>query len=247
MRSACSTSTGSKNEFCHDSEQPGVVHNERCERGPGAPCHRGRDWNVGGYALRCALETTAVASVTAIGRRKVGISHAKLKEVLHQEFADCSALAETLSGQDAAVFCLGTYAGAVSDAELRTITVDYTIEFARVFRSSSPCAAFSFSSGNGTDPTGRSRLAFARYKGEAEKALLAAGFPRVSIFRPEYIYPRGAAEGTEFQLPACARDLPRVLGAVPEPDDSGRQLGRSHGRCRCPRSRRAPKPGCREP
>ena len=50
-------------------------------------------------------------------------------------------------------------------------------------------AAFSFLSGNGADPTGRSRLAFARYKGEAEKALLAAGFPSVYIFRPAYIYP----------------------------------------------------------
>ncbi|HEX8881461.1 MAG TPA: hypothetical protein VF749_15585, partial [Candidatus Acidoferrum sp.] len=29
----------------------------------------------------------------------------------------------------------------------------------------------------------------ARYKGEAEKALLEAGFPHVSIFRPAYIYP----------------------------------------------------------
>jgi uncharacterized protein YbjT (DUF2867 family) len=34
-------------------------------------------------------------------------------------------------------------------------------------------------------------MAFARYKGEAEKALLAAGFPRVYIFRPAYIYPVG--------------------------------------------------------
>jgi uncharacterized protein YbjT (DUF2867 family) len=144
---------------------------------------------VGGYALRYALENPFVASVTAIGRRKLGISHAKLKEVLHGDFADCSALAETLSGQNAAVFCLGTYTGAVSDAELRTITVDYTIEFARVFRLSSPDAAFSFLSGNGADPTGRSRLAFARYKGAAEKALLAGGFPRVYIFRPAYIYP----------------------------------------------------------
>jgi uncharacterized protein YbjT (DUF2867 family) len=32
-------------------------------------------------------------------------------------------------------------------------------------------------------------MAFARYKGEAEKALLAAGFPCVYIFRPAYIYP----------------------------------------------------------
>jgi uncharacterized protein YbjT (DUF2867 family) len=44
-------------------------------------------------------------------------------------------------------------------------------------------------SGSGADPTGRSRIPFARYKGEAEKALLAAGFPRVYIFRPAYIYP----------------------------------------------------------
>ena len=39
------------------------------------------------------------------------------------------------------------------------------------------------------DPTGRSRIAFARDKGEAQKALLASGFPCVNIFRPAYIYP----------------------------------------------------------
>jgi uncharacterized protein YbjT (DUF2867 family) len=144
---------------------------------------------VGGYALRYALDSPAVKNVTSIGRKKLGISHPKLKDVLHQNFADCSALADALSGQDAAVYCLGTYTGSVSDAELRAITADYTIEFARVLRNSSPNAAFSFLSGNGADPTGRSRLAFARYKGEAEKALLAAGFPRVYLFRPAYIYP----------------------------------------------------------
>jgi uncharacterized protein YbjT (DUF2867 family) len=144
---------------------------------------------VGGYALRYALDHPAIGPVTAIGRRNIGIAHPKLKEVLHQDFADCSALADALSGQDAAVFCLGTYTGAVPDMELRKVTVDYTIAFARVLRIASPAAAFSFLSGSGADPTGRSRLAFARYKGEAEKALLAAGFSRVYIFRPAYIYP----------------------------------------------------------
>jgi uncharacterized protein YbjT (DUF2867 family) len=144
---------------------------------------------VGGYALRYALNHPAVASATVIGRRTLGISHPKLKEFLHRDFADCSALAEPLSGQDAAVFCLGAYTGKVPDAELRKITVDYAIEFARVLHGSSPDAAFSFLSGSGADPTGRSRMAFARYKGEAENALLAAGFPRVFIFRPAYIYP----------------------------------------------------------
>jgi uncharacterized protein YbjT (DUF2867 family) len=144
---------------------------------------------VGGYALRYALENSGVGSVTSIGRRKLGISHPKLQEVLHPDFANCSALAGTLSGQDAAVFCLGAYTGAVKDAELRTITVNYPVQFARVLRSSSPGAAFSFLSGSSADPTGRSRMAFARYKGEAENALLATGFPHVYIFRPAYIYP----------------------------------------------------------
>lgn len=144
---------------------------------------------VGGYALRHALAHPAVTSVTAIGRRKLGVSHPKLVEVSHGDFADCSALAKPLAGQDAAIFCLGAYTGAVSDEELRTITVDYTIEFAGVFRRSSPRAAFSFLSGRGADPAGRSRTPFARYKGEAENALLATGFPQVYIFRPAYIYP----------------------------------------------------------
>jgi uncharacterized protein YbjT (DUF2867 family) len=144
---------------------------------------------VGGCALRYALEHPAVGHVTNVGRRKTGISHPKLNEVLHSDFKDCSALAEPLLRQDAAVFCLGTYTGAVPDAELRTITVDYAIEFARVLRGSSPEGTFAFLSGNGADPTGRSRIAYARYKGEAEKALLAVGFPHVYVFRPAYIYP----------------------------------------------------------
>jgi uncharacterized protein YbjT (DUF2867 family) len=144
---------------------------------------------VGGQALRYALKRPDVESVTSIGRRKTGLSSPRLSEVLHSDFADCSALAPVLTGQDAAIFCLGTYTGVVTDAELRRITVDYAVEFARVLRASSPDAAFSLLSGNGADPTGRSRMAFARYKGEAEKALVATGFPRVYIFRPAYIYP----------------------------------------------------------
>jgi len=144
---------------------------------------------VGGYALRFLLGDPAVGAVTAIGRRTLGVSHPKLTKTLHRDFADCSSLAGALTGHDAAVYCLGTYTGVVSDAELRAITVDYTVAFARVLRGSSPGTAFSFLSGSGADPTGRSRLAFARYKGEAENALSRAGFPRLYIFRPAYIYP----------------------------------------------------------
>jgi Semialdehyde dehydrogenase, NAD binding domain len=72
---------------------------------------------VGGYALRYAFEHPDVEQVTSIGRRKLSVSNSKLTEVLHRDFTDCSALAEALSRQDAAVFCLGAYTGAVSDAD----------------------------------------------------------------------------------------------------------------------------------
>jgi len=168
---------------------------------------------VGGYALRHMLDHAGVGRVTSIGRKKLAISHPRLDEVLHQDFSDCSALADELSGQNAAVFCLGAYTGTVPDAELRTITVDCTVEFARVLHGSSPDAAFAFLSGAGADPTGRSRMAFARYKGEAEKALLAAGFPRVYIFRPAYIYPVEPRKEPNFSYRLLRRIYPlfRVL------------------------------------
>jgi uncharacterized protein YbjT (DUF2867 family) len=183
---------------------------------------------VGGYALRYALAHPAVGRVTAIGRRKLGISHPKLNDVLQRDFADCSALAEALSGQDAAVFCLGVYTGAVSDAELRKITVDYSVEFARILRSSSPDAAFAFLSGSGADQTGRSRMAFARYKGEAEKALLGAGFPHTYLFRPAYIYPVEPRKEPNFSYRLLRGIYPafRVLfpGQVIRADDLARAM-----------------------
>jgi uncharacterized protein YbjT (DUF2867 family) len=183
---------------------------------------------VGGYALRYALDHPAVESVTAIVRKKLDISHPKLREVVHRDFADCSALAETLSAQDAAIFCLGAYTGAVSDAELRTVTVDYPIEFARVLHASSPGAAFSFLSGSGADPTEQSRMPFARYKGKAENALLAAGFPHVYIFRPAYIYPVEPRKEPNFTYRLLRRIYPvfRVLfpNQVIRADDLARAM-----------------------
>jgi uncharacterized protein YbjT (DUF2867 family) len=182
---------------------------------------------VGGYALRYALDHPIVGRVTAIARRKLGISHPKLDEVLHRDFADCSALAETLSGRDAAIFCLGTYTGSVSDAEFRKVTVDYTVEFARVLHGSSPDAAFSFLSGNGADPTGRSRMAFARYKGQAENALLATGFPRVYIFRPAYIYPVEARREPNFSYRLLRAIYPAFRVIFPNLVISADVLGRA--------------------
>lgn len=144
---------------------------------------------VGGSALRICHENPDVSLVTTIGRRRKGINDAGLREVIVGNFADYSALAGVLKNQDAALYCLGAYTGAVPDDLFRQITVDYTLAFARALHSASPQAAFCLLSGQGADQTEKSRMAFARYKGAAEKALLEIGFPRVHLFRPGYIYP----------------------------------------------------------
>ena len=62
-------------------------------------------------------------------------------------------------------------------------------------------------------------MPFARYKGEAEKALLAAGFPQVYIFRPAvHLYPCGAAERTEFSAlpPVAGRSTPCFWALFPD-------------------------------
>lgn len=144
---------------------------------------------VGGIVLHEALAHPDVGMVTAVGRRSTGLQHAKLREVLHTDFTDYRDVSAALERQDAALFCLGAYTGTVPDDELRRITVDYPVAFAHALRERSPQAAFCLLSGQGADQTGRSRIPFARYKGAAERAVLTAGFPRVHLFRPGYIYP----------------------------------------------------------
>lgn len=144
---------------------------------------------VGGCALELALAHSRVASVTSIGRRATGVVHPKLRELLHADFGDCTALESELCGVDVALYCLGVYTGAQSDAEFERVTVDFTAEFARALHASSPGAALCLLSAEGADPGERSRIAFRRYKGMAENALLRSGLARVHLFRPGYIYP----------------------------------------------------------
>ncbi len=144
---------------------------------------------VGGCALRICLDNPDVSMTTVVGRRRTGIKHARLCEVLHNSFMDYSAGSDAFKNQDVALYCLGAYSGSVPDDEFRRITVDYTLAFAKVLHKESPQAAFCFLSGQGADQTEQSRLAFARYKGTAEKALLDFDFPRTYLFRPGYIYP----------------------------------------------------------
>ena len=168
---------------------------------------------VGSEALSLALAHPDVAAVTSIGRRPTGRVHPKLREVAHADFGDLHPIEDALADHTALLFCLGAYTGTVPDAQLRQITVDYAVEAGRALRAASPHAAYCLLSGQGADRTGKSRAAFARYKGMAENQLIDMAFPRLLVYRPGYIYPVVPREEPNLMYRA-SRVLWPVLGPL---------------------------------
>ena len=62
---------------------------------------------IGGLALRQCLNDPEISRVTTISRRAMGFQHAKLNEILHDNFADYTAITDELEGIDLALYCLG--------------------------------------------------------------------------------------------------------------------------------------------
>lgn len=149
----------------------------------------GANGMIGGLILRNCLEREDVDTVTSIARKKTGIKHPKLTEVIHQDFMDYSSIADVFSNKDVCFYCIGVYTGQVPPEEFRKITVDYTQAFAKMLKQQSPHIAFCFLSGDGADRSEKSKLMFARDKGAAENILIKMKFPQFHSFRPGYIYP----------------------------------------------------------
>lgn len=144
---------------------------------------------VGGLALNICLKRDDVDKVTSIVRKKSGIQHPKLVEVIHDDFLDYSSVVDQLKNQDVCLFCLGVYTGAVPSVKFREITVGYTRAFAETLRLYNEGLSFCFLSGQGADLEEKSRLMFARDKGAAENLLIKLNFNQLYLFRPGYIYP----------------------------------------------------------
>jgi uncharacterized protein YbjT (DUF2867 family) len=149
----------------------------------------GSNGMIGSLILGYCLDRVDVAKVTSIVRRKSGLTHPKLVEIIHSDFLDYSSITEHFKNQDVAFYCIGVYTGQVPKDEFRKITVDYTEAFAKTLRENSAKTTFCFLSGAGADPSGKSSMMFARDKGVAENILLGLQFDQAYIFRPAYIYP----------------------------------------------------------
>ena len=139
-----------------------------------------------GVLLEC-LENPDVESVLVINRRPLGRSHPKLKEILHKDFYDISAIESQLKGYNACYFCLGTSSVGMKEPEYRRITYDLTVHVAEVLSRQNPGMTFCYVSGAGTDSTEKGSSMWARVKGKTENDLLKLPFDQVFAFRPGFM------------------------------------------------------------
>jgi uncharacterized protein YbjT (DUF2867 family) len=144
---------------------------------------------VGQGVLRECLLDAGVASVLAVGRSPTGQRHAKLNEIVHDNFLDYSAIESQLTGCDACFFCLGVSSVGMDEERYRHLTYDITLAAARTLAKLNPRMVFVYVTGRGTDSTEQGRLMWARVKGKTENDLLKLPFRAAYMFRPAGIQP----------------------------------------------------------
>jgi hypothetical protein len=140
--------------------------------------------------LQACVADPGIEEVLVVGRTRLPRHHAKVREVIHQDFTDFTAVEGELEGLDACFFCLGVSAAGLSEEEYTRVTHDYTLAAARAVGVNNPDLTFTYVSGEGTDSTEAGRSMWARVKGLTENELLALPF-HAYMFRPGYIQPRG--------------------------------------------------------
>ena len=144
---------------------------------------------VGQGVLRECLLDPDVDRVLSIVRALTGQSHPKLRELVHKDFFDFSAIEGDLTGYDACFFCLGVSSAGMKEADYRHVTYGITMAAARVLARLNPAMSFIYVSGLGTDSSERGRTMWARVKGKTENDLLRLSFKAAYMFRPGGIVP----------------------------------------------------------
>lgn len=135
-----------------------------------------------GVLLEC-LAHPLVESVLVINRKPGGVSHPKLKEIIHRDFFDLAPITSQLAGYNACFFCLGISSVGMSAEQYRRTTYDLTLNVGQVLAKLNPDLTFCYVTGKSTDSTGQSKMEWARIKGETESALLRL-FKNAYMFRP---------------------------------------------------------------
>lgn len=141
-----------------------------------------------GVLLEC-IDDPRVQEVLLINRNPIGISHPKVKEVIHKDFGDFTAIKDQLKDYDACFHCMGVSSAGMNEKKYTEITYSTTKALASALLEINPGMVFIYVSGSGTDSTEKGNVMWARVKGKTENMIFNLGFKDVYAFRPGAILP----------------------------------------------------------
>jgi len=151
---------------------------------------------VGEGVLHECLQHDDVAAVLVINRKPCGVSHPKLKEIIHADFFNLSAIEIQLAGYNTCFFCLGVSSIGMKEPEYYRMTYTLTMNFAEKVLKQNPGMTFCYISGANTDSSEKGRMMWARVKGKTENDLMRLFLKKTYNFRPGIIEPTKGLKNT---------------------------------------------------
>lgn len=149
---------------------------------------------VGEGVMHECLMSDKVEQVLVINRKPCGVTHPKVKELIHKDFSEFSSVENELKGYNAAFLCMGITSIGASEEQYTKVTYDYTMALARTLIKLNADTTVCYISGAGTKQEGAKNM-WIRVKGKTERELLLLcknGY----MFRPGYIRPIAGMKNT---------------------------------------------------
>jgi uncharacterized protein YbjT (DUF2867 family) len=151
---------------------------------------------VGEGVLHECLLHNDVEQVLVINRRPCGVVHPKLKEIIHSDFFNLSAIENQLSGYDGCFFCLGVSSVGMKKDDYYQMTYTLTMHVATTLSKHNPGMVFCYVSGASTDSSEKGKSHWARVKGKTENDLMKLPFKKAYAFRPGIMTPTKGLKNT---------------------------------------------------
>jgi hypothetical protein len=182
---------------------------------------------VGEGILHECLLSPDVEEILVITRKPSGMTHSKLREIVHKDFHNISSLEGQLAGYNACFFCLGVSSVGMKEREYFHLTYDLTIHIAGTLARLNPDMTFFYVSGAGTDSTEHGRSMWARVKGKTENKLMALPFRKTYMFRPGYMHPTKGLKNTLKAYRYISWMYPIMKIAFPNSASTLKELGQA--------------------
>jgi hypothetical protein len=180
---------------------------------------------VGEGVLHECLNHNKVDQILLVNRKPCGIQHPKIKEIIHADFYNLSAIENDLKGFDACFFCLGVTSINKKEDEYFRLTHTLTLNFAETLVKQNTGMTFCYISGAGTDSSEKGKVMWARVKGKTENDVFKLPFKKAYAFRPGYLHPTKGLKNTHSFYSFIKFLYPIFYFLIPNQVSTLKQLG----------------------